>query len=90
MVPFDSEYKFMATFHDRPDSFSGSLLNEPHFASVKGAPDVVIDRCTTALWHGERIPMGQVREEILGANRELSSAACGCSLSLLVTCRPTR
>ena len=72
MVPFDSEYKFMATFHDRPDSFSGGLLHEPHFASVKGAPDVVIDRCTTALWHGERIPMGQVREEILGANRELS------------------
>ena len=22
-VPFDSEYKFMATFHDRPDWLSG-------------------------------------------------------------------
>ena len=44
-VPFDSEYKFMATFHDRPDAIAGGILDEPHFVSVKGAPDIVIDRC---------------------------------------------
>src|SRR5690242_8513557 len=43
-VPFDSEYKFMATFHDRPASLAGGMLHEPHFATVKGAPDVVLDR----------------------------------------------
>src|SRR3954451_4457149 len=37
MVPFDSEYKFMATFHDRPSWISGGILREPHFVSVKGA-----------------------------------------------------
>ncbi len=28
-VPFDSEYKFMATFHDRPDWLAGGVLHEP-------------------------------------------------------------
>ena len=72
MVPFDSEYKFMATFHDRPDWFSGGVLHEPHFISVKGAPDIVVDRCTSALWHGGQVSMEQVREEFLDANRQLS------------------
>ena len=71
-VPFDSEYKFMATFHDRPDWIAGGVLHEPHFISVKGAPDVIIDRCATALWHGEQVPIAQVRDELLDANRQLS------------------
>ena len=71
-VPFDSEYKFMATFHDRPDWITGGILHEPHFISVKGAPDIVIERCATALWHGEQVPIGQVRDEVLDANRQLS------------------
>ncbi len=71
-VPFDSEYKFMATLHDRPAAPTGGVLREPHFASVKGAPDVIIDRCATALWHGELVPMAQVRDELLDANRQLS------------------
>jgi P-type Ca2+ transporter type 2C len=71
-VPFDSEYKFMATFHDRPDWLSGGILHEPHLATVKGAPDVVLERCGQALWHGQQVPIGSVREEILAANRQLS------------------
>ena len=71
-VPFDSEYKFMATFHDRPDWLTGGILQQPHFASVKGAPDVVLERCSQALWHGEQVPIGTVRDEILAANRQLS------------------
>ena len=71
-VPFDSEYKFMATFHDRPDWIAGGILHEPHVISVKGAPDVIIDRCATALWHGEQVPIAQVRDELLDANRQLS------------------
>jgi Ca2+-transporting ATPase len=61
LVPFDSEYKFMATFHDRPSHMDLRLLTEPHFMSVKGAPDVVIDRCSEALWHGEVVPMDRVK-----------------------------
>jgi len=71
-VPFDSEYKFMATFHDCPDWLAGGILHEPHFESVKGAPDVVVQRCGQALWHGQQVPMATVREEILTANRQLS------------------
>jgi len=71
-VPFDSEYKFMATFHDVPDSLTGGIIQQPHFASVKGAPDVVLQRCASALWHGEVVPVSGVRDEILAANRQLS------------------
>ena len=71
-VPFDSEYKFMATFHDCPDWLAGGILQQPHFESVKGAPDVVVQRCGRALWHGQQVPMSTVREEILAANRQLS------------------
>jgi P-type Ca2+ transporter type 2C len=71
-VPFDSEYKFMATFHDRPDSLAGGILTQPHFASVKGAPDVVLERCGYALWQGGIVPAAAVRDDILAANRQLS------------------
>ncbi len=71
-VPFDSEYKFMATFHDRPGWLSGPVVAQPHFTSVKGAPDVVLKRCTQALWHGEVVPVAAVADEILAANRTLS------------------
>ena len=71
-VPFDSEYKFMATFHDRPAWLAGPIVQQPHFTSVKGAPDVVLQRCVHALWHGEIVPVATVRDEILAANRKLS------------------
>jgi P-type Ca2+ transporter type 2C len=71
-VPFDSAYKFMATFHDCPDWLAGGILQQPHLVSVKGAPDVVVERCGHALWHGRQVPMASVRGEILAANRKLS------------------
>ncbi|HWS47377.1 MAG TPA: HAD-IC family P-type ATPase, partial [Acidimicrobiia bacterium] len=71
-VPFDSDYKFMATFHDRPEWLHGGVLRAPHFMTVKGAPDVVIDHCSHALWHGEEVPIAGVRDELLAANQELS------------------
>jgi P-type Ca2+ transporter type 2C len=71
-VPFDSEYKFMATFHDRPDWLTPMVLRQRHFATVKGAPDVVVDRCGRALWHDKQVPIDTVRDEILAANRKLS------------------
>lgn len=71
-VPFDSEYKFMATFHDCPDWLAGGILRQPHLVTVKGAPDVVVERCGLALWHGQQVPLAGVRDEILAANRKLS------------------
>src|SRR3954451_16807828 len=42
-VPFDSEYKFMATFHDMTDDAGRPVVR----CYVKGAPDVLIARSTT-------------------------------------------
>ncbi len=41
-VPFDSDYKFMATFHTMPGADGRPVVR----AYVKGAPDVVLDRST--------------------------------------------
>ena len=71
-VPFDSDYKFMATFHERPDWVSGGVLREAHFMTVKGAPDVVIERCGHALRHGEQTPIADARDELLAANQQMS------------------
>ena len=42
-VPFDSEYKFMATFHRVPVDGDERVIE-----LVKGGPDVVLARCTQA------------------------------------------
>ena len=42
-VPFDSEYKFMATFHRMVDHAGRDVVR----AFVKGAPDVLIERSST-------------------------------------------
>ena len=42
-VPFDSDYKFMATFH-RASSWTARAT----WQLVKGAPDVVLARCSQA------------------------------------------
>jgi P-type Ca2+ transporter type 2C len=52
-VPFDSEYKFMATFHQMTDRSGKEVVR----AFVKGAPDVLIDR-SSSFWS----PDGEVRD----------------------------
>ncbi len=71
-VPFDSAYKYMATFHDREEWMTGPILQRDHFMTVKGAPDIVIDLCSQALWHGRLVPIEQVRDQLLAANQKLS------------------
>ena len=80
-VPFDSEYKFMATFHDRPDWLAGGVLKEPHFMTVKGAPDVVIERCSHALWHGQEVPIAEVRTSSSPPTSSCPRRDCACSRS---------
>jgi len=49
-VPFDSALKLMATWHDTAD---GPLL------AVKGAPDVLLDRCATSSLGGEPVVLDE-------------------------------
>ncbi|MGI5176154.1 cation-translocating P-type ATPase [Dactylosporangium sp. CA-152071] len=67
-VPFDSSYKFMATFHRiQVDSTDRVIM------LVKGAPDVVLDRCAYASGplHGGQEPIGAARAGIDAANNRM-------------------
>jgi P-type Ca2+ transporter type 2C len=67
-VPFDSEYKFMATFH-RVQVDGADYLIE----LVKGGPDVVLARCIQAggPLSGTQVPIEQERPGIEAANRQM-------------------
>lgn len=64
-VPFDSEYKFMATFHRATVDGVEHLIE-----LVKGAPDVVVARCTQAggPLSGSQVPIAEARAAIDDAN----------------------
>ena len=67
-VPFDSDYKFMATFH-RIQADGGERVIE----LVKGAPDVILARCSTEgpPTGGALVPIDQARDAIEAANEEM-------------------
>jgi Ca2+-transporting ATPase len=67
-VPFDSDYKFMATFHRMEDK-GRSVVR----CMVKGAPDVLLARSTTALGvDGRAVPIELGRDRVLEANDRLA------------------
>lgn len=65
-VPFDSAYKFMATFHRLPYGGAQRVVG-----LVKGAPDVVMNRCTHALVGRDLLPIGELRDRVEEANARL-------------------
>jgi P-type Ca2+ transporter type 2C len=67
-VPFDSEYKFMATFHRVEVNGAEHLIE-----LVKGAPDVVLARCSQAggPLSGSQVPIEQEQPGIEAANRQM-------------------
>jgi Ca2+-transporting ATPase len=67
-VPFDSDYKFMATFHRV--ELEG---DERVVQLVKGGPDVVLARCSVAggPLAGSQTPIGQARADIDAANERM-------------------
>ena len=70
-VPFDSDYKFMATFHEVEGSGLDGAAGKRVVAIVKGAPDVVLARCTDAATpDGGRAPIDAAPAE---ANDQLGS-----------------
>ena len=67
-VPFDSAYKFMATFH------RVTLDGVEHVVElVKGGPDVVFDRCSESggPLSGSQVPIADVRAELDAANARM-------------------
>ncbi|CAB4549707.1 unannotated protein [freshwater metagenome] len=67
-VPFDSSTKFMATLHPHAEDRNKSLL------VVKGAPDVVIARCSTSsVIAGRTTITDQGRAELLELNDSLGA-----------------
>jgi Ca2+-transporting ATPase len=67
-VPFDSEYKFMATFHQVEVDGRDRVIQ-----LVKGGPDVVLARCASAggPLNDEPLPMQQARPDIEAANARM-------------------
>ncbi|MCH9719161.1 MAG: cation-translocating P-type ATPase [Actinomycetia bacterium] len=67
-VPFDSAYKFMATYHHLP-----SPDGERFLELVKGGPDVVLARCSKVLnADGSTTPLAEVHDQVMDANRTMS------------------
>jgi Ca2+-transporting ATPase len=69
-VPFDSEYKFMATFHRVPVDGGERVIE-----LVKGAPDVVLARCSSqgGPLSGSQVPIDEARADIEAANEQLAA-----------------
>jgi P-type Ca2+ transporter type 2C len=69
-VPFDSDYKFMATFHRVTVDGSEHLIE-----LVKGAPDVVLARCSQAggPFSGSQVPMAEARDGVAAANEQMGA-----------------
>ena len=66
-APFDSGRKLMSTVH---------LVDNQFIQYTKGAPDVVIDRCTHYLKDGKPVPMtDEYRQEIYANNKAMADRA---------------
>lgn len=64
-IPFDSDRKLMSTLHFRNDRYE--ML-------IKGAPDVLLARCTSVEQNGEVQPLtDEIRSAIVDQNRAFSS-----------------
>lgn len=73
-IPFDSDRKLMTTIHDMSNR-SGEAANS-YRIMTKGAPDVLLDRCSHIFMHGAVVPMtNEHRHDIAAANKEMASKA---------------
>ena len=67
-VPFDAEYKLMATFHEMEDGGRKVVR-----CFVKGAPDVLLARSSRYLdADGSSAPMGDATDQVLAENDRLA------------------
>ncbi len=71
-LPFDSEYKMMATFHAMKNRAGDPIIR----AYIKGAPDILIARTTFyESPDGTLVPMGdhESHEKVMGGNDEMAA-----------------
>ena len=67
-LPFSSERKRMTTVHRMPDGC--------HLAFVKGAPEVLLERCVSVQHHDQQQPLTEAtRAQILAANEKMATDA---------------
>nr|DBA13951.1 TPA: hypothetical protein GDO54_004975 [Pyxicephalus adspersus] len=65
-IPFNSTNKYQLSIHEREDNPEGNLL------VMKGAPERILDRCSTILIHGQEQPLDEeMREAFQNAYFEL-------------------
>ncbi|XP_029479017.1 sodium/potassium-transporting ATPase subunit alpha-2-like [Oncorhynchus nerka] len=50
-IPFNSTNKYQLSIHEHEDNENGHLL------VMKGAPERILDRCSTIMIHGQEVPM---------------------------------
>lgn len=68
-LPFDSERKMMSTFH-------GHFAGEPLVSLTKGAPDIILNRCTSLLTASGVKPLdADSRAKVLAINSEMARSA---------------
>ena len=69
-LPFDSDYKFMATFHKMKTSDGKQIVR----GYVKGAPDVILDRSSTArVAASESRPLNdELRQKVVAENERIA------------------
>lgn len=68
-IPFDSERKMMTTFHK-------GFINNKIVAFTKGAPDIILDKCTRMLKNGSVVEMTEaLRQQIAQKNSEFAGEA---------------
>ncbi|MFH0797855.1 MAG: calcium-translocating P-type ATPase, SERCA-type [Candidatus Woesearchaeota archaeon] len=66
-IPFSSESKYMATFHS---------IKGKHFAYIKGAPDIILRKCTKMLYKGRVIKLTEKeRKKIIDSIEDFSASA---------------
>lgn len=66
-APFDSMRKMMSTVHESENGY---------VQYTKGAPDVVLSKCTSYYENGKQLPMtDEKRNEILAGNKEMADKA---------------
>jgi Ca2+-transporting ATPase len=65
--PFDSERKLMSVVVEQAGT---------QYAMVKGAPDVLLNRCNRIFYEGKVIPLtAQIKNKVLQANEDMASLA---------------
>ncbi|MBN2353106.1 MAG: cation-translocating P-type ATPase [Spirochaetales bacterium] len=77
-APFDSDRKLMSTVHGPADSAAElpRLAGQPVVIFVKGAPDMLLARCTHARSGGRVLPLSDgLRADILARNGDMAGRA---------------